>query len=212
MENIIVETYSKIKTDIIRKLSEFKQIWNKKDDTIIFKELLFCLLTPQSKAENAWKIIENLEKKNLLFEAKENILVDELRMVRFRNNKAKYVRKAQKLLVKDGKPKIVDALEKLENPFEAREWLVKNVKGLGYKEASHFLRNIGLGEELTILDRHILKALLRFGVIKSLPKTLTRKRYIEIEKNMRGFSNKIDIPLSHLDFVFWQIQTERIFK
>ncbi len=212
MEIIIVEAYSKIKSDIISKLSEFRNIWKEKNDIIIFKELLFCLLTPQSKAENAWEIIKNLEKKNLLFEAKENILKDELRMVRFRNNKARYVRKAQKLFVKDGKPKIVDELEKLESPLEAREWLVRNVKGLGYKEASHFLRNIGLGEELTILDRHILKALLKFGVIKSLPKTLTRKKYIEIEKNMRDFSNKIDIPLSHLDFVFWQIQTERIFK
>ncbi len=212
MENIIVETYSKIKTEITSKLVEFKQIWNKKDDIRIFKELLFCLLTPQSKAENAWEIIKNLEKKNLLFEAKENILVNELRMVRFRRNKAKYVRNAQKLFVKDGKPKITDVLKRFKSPFEIREWLVKNVKGLGYKEASHFLRNVGLGGDLAILDRHILNALSKFGIIEALPKTLTRKKYIEIEEKVRNFSKKVDIPLSHLDFVFWQIQTKRIFK
>ncbi len=212
MESLIYETYDKIKPEILKKLHEFEQIWKSKNDTDIYKELLFCLLTPQSKAENAWEIIKNLERKNLLFEAKENILKDELRMVRFRNNKAKYIRNAQRLFVKDGKPKIVGMLSGFENHFEAREWLVKNVKGLGYKEASHFLRNIGLGEDLTILDRHILKALLKFGIINTLPKTLTRKRYIETEEKMRDFANSIGIPLSHLDFVFWQIQTERIFK
>ena len=212
MKSLILDTYTAIETEIIKKLSAFRQIWEEKDDLKIYKELLFCLLTPQSKAENAWEIIKNLERKNLLFEAKENILKDELRMVRFRNNKAKYIRNAQRLFVKDGKAKIVDTLKGFKNSFEAREWLVKNVKGLGYKEASHFLRNIGLGEDLTILDRHILNALLKFGVIDKLPKTLTRKRYIEIEEKMRDFSKGLGIPLSHLDFVFWQIQTERIFK
>ncbi len=212
MENLVLDTYSAIKTEIVKKFSNFRQIWVKKDDLNIYKELLFCLLTPQSKAENAWEIIKSLERKNLLFYSKENILIEELRKVRFRNNKTKYVRNAQKLFVKDGKPKIVDVLSEFESPFETREWLVKNVKGLGYKEASHFLRNIGLGEDLTILDRHILKALLKFGVIEELPKTLTRKKYIEIEEKMRNFSKGLGIPLSHLDFVFWQIQTERIFK
>ncbi len=212
MENLVLNTYSAIKTEIVKKLSNFRQIWVKKDDLNIYKELLFCLLTPQSKAENAWEIIKSLERKNLLFYSKENILIEELRKVRFRNNKTKYVRNAQKLFVKDGKPKIVDVLSEFESPFETREWLVKNVKGLGYKEASHFLRNIGLGEDLTILDRHILKALLKFGLIEELPKTLTRKKYIEIEEKMRNFSKGLGIPLSHLDFVFWQIQTERIFK
>jgi len=38
------------------------------------------------------------------------------------------------------------------------EWLVKNLTGLGYKEAGHFLRNIGSGK-IAILDRHILRNL-----------------------------------------------------
>jgi len=212
MESLIFETYDNIKPEILKKLQEFSQIWESKDDLKIYKELLFCLLTPQSKAENAWEIIKNLERKSLLFEAKENILKDELRMVRFRNNKTKYIKNAQRLFVKDGKPTVVDVLDRFEDPFDAREWLVKNVKGLGYKEASHFLRNIGLGEDITILDRHILKTLLKFGIIDVSPKTLTRKRYIETEEKMRDFAKSIGIPLSHLDFVFWQIQTERIFK
>ena len=63
---------------------------------------------------------------------------------------------------------------------ERREWLVKNIKGLGFKEASHFLRNIGF-DDYAIIDSHILDLLERYKFIKP-PKTLTRKKYMEIEK------------------------------
>ena len=89
---------------------------------------------------------------------------------------------------------------------------MKNVNGLGYKETSHFLRNIGLGKNFAILDRHILKNLKRYGVIKSIPKTLTRKKYLEIERKMKKFSEKIKIPLAELDLLFWSEETGEIFK
>ena len=95
--------------------------------------------------------------------------------------------------------------------IKAREWLVKNIKGYGYKEASHFLRNIGKGFELAILDRHILKNLVEFNVIDGIP-ALTKKKYYEIEKKMKEFSERIGIPMAYLDFVLWYKQTGRIFK
>ncbi len=94
---------------------------------------------------------------------------------------------------------------------ELREWLVKNIKGYGYKEASHFLRNIGF-EELAILDRHVLKNLKNYGVIEEVPKSLTPKKYKEIEEKMRRFSKSVDIPISHLDLLFWSNETGEIFK
>ncbi len=206
------ETYSSLKPEIEKKLKQFKKIWDSEDEKRIFKELLFCLLTPQSKAENAWEIIEELDKNNLLLDAKEDILREKLRRVRFRNNKAKYIKNAQAMFIKDGKISIIGKLRKHKNPLEIRQWLVDNVKGMGYKEASHFLRNIGLGEELTILDRHILRSLLELGVIDSLPKSLSKKNYLETEERMRALAEEVDIPLAHLDFVLWKIQTERIFK
>ncbi len=206
-------TYKAIKPKIDEKLQAFRNIWKAGDNKKIFKELLFCLLTPQSKAESAWEIIENLEKKNLLLRAKENILRNELRKIRFKNKKAEYIKNAQGMFVdNNGKIKIVEIIENFKSPTEAREWLADKVKGMGYKEASHFLRNIGKGEDLTILDRHILKALVKFGIIAELPNSLNRKKYISIEQRMREFSKETDIPLAHLDFVLWQIQTKRIFK
>ncbi len=98
------------------------------------------------------------------------------------------------------------------DPYYAREYLVRNIKGMGYKEASHFLRNIGMGESLAILDRHILKSLEELGVINRIPKTLSPKRYKEIEERMKELSKKLRIPLSHLDLLLWSMKTKRIFK
>jgi len=94
----------------------------------------------------------------------------------------------------------------------SREWLVKHIKGLGYKEASHFLRNIGVGEKFAILDRHIMRNLIKFKVIEKLPKSMSPKIYIEIEQKMKQFANKNKIPLCELDLLFWSMETGSIFK
>ena len=93
-----------------------------------------------------------------------------------------------------------------------REWLVENVRGMSYKEASHFLRNIGQGEKLTILDRHILKNLKALNVIDKVPKSLSKKKYLEIEEKMMDFADRIKIPLDHLDLLLWYKETGEIFK
>jgi N-glycosylase/DNA lyase len=95
---------------------------------------------------------------------------------------------------------------------DARDWLVQKVKGVGYKEASHFLRNIGYEEEFAILDRHILKNLKLLGVIEKIPNSLSKKRYLEIEKRMKEFAERIEIPMADLDLLLWYKETGMIFK
>ena len=179
----------------------------------IFYELAFCLLTPQSKAKVCWKAIENITKKEIFFneENKEDITKN-LCGVRFKNNKANYILYAKRLFLNNGEIKIKQKINSFKSASEAREWLVENVKGMGYKEASHFLRNIGLADNLAILDRHILKNLKIYGVIDEIPKSLSRKKYLEIEERMRTFAKEIDIPFSHLDLLFWSKETGEIFK
>ena len=98
------------------------------------------------------------------------------------------------------------------DPAEAREWLVANIKGMGYKEASHFLRNIGLGENLAILDRHILKNLVLLGVINEAPASLSKRIYLEIEGKMAAFSQETKIPMGHLDLLLWYKEAGEVFK
>jgi N-glycosylase/DNA lyase len=132
--------------------------------------------------------------------------------VRFHNTKAQNVVLARRRFVMKRRTNIRGVLSRFDDPKKTREWMVSNIRGLGYKEASHFLRNIGLGEDLAILDRHILKNLVALGVLKEIPSSLSRKRYLEIEDEMADFARTIRIPMAHLDLLLWYKETGEIFK
>ena len=208
-----IVAFHKIQKDKIEaRLADFRQIWSEGSDRDLFAELAFCILTPQSRARTCWPAVERLREGDLLFVGTADEILDELQSVRFKERKASYIVYAREQFTKDGRLSIRDTLEGFCDPFALREWLVENVKGLGYKESGHFLRNIGLGEDLAILDRHILKNLVLLGVIDEIPKSLTKKRYLEIERRMIAFSRETEIPMGHLDMVLWSKETGEIFK
>jgi N-glycosylase/DNA lyase len=204
--------YRMKRREISLRLEEFKDTWRIGDDRAIFAELVFCLLTPQSNALKCWQATRRLEEKGLTLTGSVDRVAGELSGVRFHNNKARYVVEARRLHVGRGAGSIRRRLDTLEDPFDRREWVVGNVKGLGYKEASHFLRNIGLGETFAILDRHILRHLLRLCVIEALPTCLSRARYLEIEEKMRELASQLEMPLDHLDLLLWYVETGTIFR
>lgn len=206
----IKKKYREKKGEIEKRIKYFKN--NLKKEENIFYELMFCLLTPQSKAKLCWQCVENLIKKQKIKSGTEKQILCELRNVRFKYTKAKNIMMARKMFLKDKKIQIKEFLKKFNSVFDLREWLVKYIKGYGYKEASHFLRNIGFVEEIAILDRHILKNLKKAGVIKNIPRTLTKKRYLEIENKMKNFAKKIKVPIYALDLIFWSNETGEIFK
>lgn len=96
--------------------------------------------------------------------------------------------------------------------MQVRKWIYENIDGMGLKEASHLLRNLGFGNHFAILDRHILRVLNDLGVINEIPKTLTYNKYIEIENKMKEFSKEINISMERLDLVLWYRQVGYIFK
>ncbi len=204
----IKRIYFPIQDEIRSRLDEFDRLREKGSDEDIFAELVFCILTPQSRAKSCWKAVENLLNKNLLLGGNKNQISKELNGARFRYKKAEYIIEARKLFSIGIKSK----MNEFNDVYSAREWLVQNVKGIGYKEASHFLRNIGFGEELAILDRHILKNLKFFGAIEEIPRSLPRKKYFEIEKKMKKLAEKVKISMSHLDLVLWYKETGEVFK
>lgn len=209
--NEIKKIYSDIKPEIETRLDEFSKVWVKGSNRDLFIELAFCLLTPQSGARNSWKSINNLLEKKLLFNGNFNDISEELKLVRFRNNKTRYIIEARKKF--SGRSNSLRVLlDEFDSIFGKREWLVKNVKGYGYKEASHFLRNIGFGQGIAILDRHILRNMALLEIIDEIPKSISSKLYIDFEIRLHTFSKMLKIPMSHLDFVLWYKETGDIFK
>lgn len=208
----IKHIYKLKRNEIISRLCEFSKIRLEGTEEDIFTELAFCILTPQSKAKLCWEALLNLKKQNILLDGPVDKIKKYLKCVRFHNKKAEYIISARENFFTNGKFEVRPFLKKYNTVQERREWIVENIKGIGYKEASHFLRNIGFYKNIAILDRHILKNLKLLGVIEEIPETLSKTKYLHIEKKMAEFAKKIGIPLSHLDLLMWYKETGEIFK
>lgn len=207
----LLNSYLYKKGQIARRLYEFQEVLDEGDERI-FAELSFCICTPQSKALACWNAISNLVETRLLFNGANEDITPLLKGVRFPNNKARYIVEARTLFTEQGHLTIKSRLNCFGKSPKLREWLVENVKGIGMKEASHFLRNIGLGKDLAILDRHIIRNLEELGVIQAVPKNLSEKKYLAMESCMRAYSQNIGIPMNELDLLFWSNETGFIFK
>jgi N-glycosylase/DNA lyase len=194
---------SKISNLVNSRITEFKEL-HKKSDEELFKELCFCILTANFNAEKSIKIQNEIGECFLTSSGEE--LAKKLKDLghRFPNTRAHYITESSKC--KDHLKKIIDS----NNGEELREWIVNNMKGLGYKEASHFLRNIGFGD-FAIIDFHIIDLLARYNLIEK-PKALTRKRYLEIENLLKEIAKKSDLSLAELDLYLWYMETGKILK
>ncbi len=199
------ELYASRRAAIRSRLREFSEV--RKGE--YFYELLYCILTPQSSAAHADRAVSLLREMRFAETGvnPEPILRDPSHYIRFHRTKAKHLLRAREEFAQ-----IMEALENGFPPPELRSWLVKNVTGFGYKEATHFLRNIGKNGGLAILDRHILRNLKRFGAIRSVPSSLSKKQYLRLEKLFQQFSKTIGIPLDELDLLFWSMETGEIRK
>jgi len=209
--NDLIESVEKLKNDRVKhlisaRIRELKEN-GKKPITEIFKELCFCILTANFSAEKSIKI--QAEFGDGFLTLSENELAEKLRALghRYPSSRAKYIVEARK---------IINALKNvLESPISEkslRSWLAQNVKGLGYKEASHFLRNIGF-MDLAIIDFHIINLLSRYGLIcKPKNKVLTKRRYMEIERLLSKLADKTNLKLGELDLYLWYMETRKILK
>jgi len=164
-----------------------------------FKELCFCILTANSSAKLGIKIQKEIDRGFLTLSRED--LSKKLREMgyRFYNKRAEYIVNARRYAEK------LKEIVLKKPPKDAREWLVKNIKGIGYKEASHFLRNTGC-KEVAIIDRHIMRVLgIKVG-------HLNRKRYMEIEKLLEDIAKTLDLTLAELDLYLWSMETGEVLK
>jgi N-glycosylase/DNA lyase len=187
-----------------RRMEEFEGIGREEDS--LFKELCFCILTANYKAQGGIRIQEALG--DSIRRLQEDELAKRLRDLgyRFPETRARYIAEARRL-----HGKLSETLRRFASGIEAREWLVENVKGFGYKEASHFLRNIGF-KDVAIVDRHILRFLEDKKLIREVPKSLNRTRYIRLEKLLAAVANILDLTLGELDLYLWYMKTGKVLK
>lgn len=205
------EEYRLKNKEIKNRLREFRETWERGDEAV-FKELCFCILTANASAQMGISCISNIGE--LLIQGG----IEDLKKIRcgghrFPNKRSEFIVTTREYIKNEIGFRLKDKIRSLKNFDERRDFFAKNpgIKGIGYKEASHFLRNIGI-KGYAILDKHILKSLQEFGVIRNIKRPDTKKKYIEIENKMRAFSKKIGIDMDELDLLLWSRKTGKILK
>ena len=93
---------------------------------------------------------------------------------------------------------------------KAREWLILHIRGIGMKEASHFLRNIGC-EHFAIIDRHVLSIVVDHKVIKR-PASITKKVYLDCERWLEEICHALSMSQAELDLYLWYMKTGVVMK
>ncbi|MFW9946660.1 MAG: N-glycosylase/DNA lyase [Candidatus Odinarchaeota archaeon] len=195
---------SEISEIINSRINEFSNIKNMSGN-FIFRELCFCIMTANCGAEKCIEIHERIGAKfNTLTELKLTERFKEYGY-RFPNIRSKFIIEARK-----SKDELKNKIKFELNKKNLREWIVGNIKGIGYKEASHFLRNIGF-TNYAIIDFHIIDLLIAHGLIEK-PKTLTRRKYLEIENILKNLADKLSLNLAELDLYLWFLETGKILK
>lgn len=210
MQKLIQEVHSipnEIKQVIDQRMKEFSSFSHKSSEDW-FSELCFCLLTANSRAKTAMAIQKELGF-NGFYSLQQEKLVDCIKANKHRFHNTKAARIVEARTHKNIKSTMQNIV-KTEGQNKAREWLVKNIKGLGFKESSHFLRNTG-HEDLAIIDRHILSILTQHNLIQN-PITVSPKNYLEIESACSSLAKQLDMSLSKLDLCLWYLKTGTVLK
>ena len=206
--------YAKRKKEIRARLREFQRVWDTASDERLWEEMVYCIFTAGASAKMGLRSVEAL--RPLLKSGARQEMTQALVAAgahRFPNARPEYVVVTRDYLEQTFSMRLRDRLKDFRDPFERRDWLAKDprVKGLGYKEASHFLRNIGF-KGYGILDKHIVRCLFELRVIDSPKPPTTRGRYLEAESRLRSFATEAEIDFDELDLLLWSMKTGEVLK
>ncbi len=211
VENI-VRTHKERKGEIHRRLREFAAIGRSGTDLNLFEEMVFCFFTGGCSARMGLNSLEAVKPILMTGDQQEiaNALVGSHR---YPNARSKYVVASRDFLREQYGLRLRKKLTSFECSIERRDWLVreKGIKGLGYKEASHYLRNIGF-KGYAILDKHVLNCLAELKIIDDPKPPNTRLRYLMVEEKLKKLTEMTGIDLDELDLVLWSMKTGVILK
>jgi N-glycosylase/DNA lyase len=198
--------------EIRARLAEFKAVWSERNDDRLWEEMVFCFFTGGCSAKMGLRSIEAT--RPLLKNGTQVELSAALTGVhRYPNERARYIVHSRNFLTVDCGLQLSRRLADFDDNFARRDWLAgeKGIKGLGYKEASHFLRNIGFSG-YAILDKHVLRCLADLKIIDDPKPPNTRGRYLTIEDKLRKLTERVQIDFDELDLVLWSMKTGSVLK
>jgi N-glycosylase/DNA lyase len=208
----LIQIYESKRDEIKARLEEFAEVGRVGSDEKLFEELAFCIFTAGASARMGLHSIEAV--RPVLMTGSMRDIQDALsRAHRWAQARGAFAYQTREYLKQYCGMKLRQLLASFDTPDERRDFFAANpqIRGIGYKEASHFLRNIGY-RGYAILDKHVLARLAEFKVIEAQKPPSTKKRYLEIEDRMRNFAKRIRIDFDELDLLLWYTKTGEILK
>lgn len=208
----IKAAHAERRVEIRARLAEFETVWENEPDERLWEEMVFCFFTGGCSARMGLRSVEAV--RPILQTGNHHELADALRgRHRYPNARAGYIVASREFLQEHCGLRLREKLSSFDDDLERRDWLVKEkrIKGLGYKEASHYLRNIGL-KGYAILDKHILRSLTELGIIDDPKPPNTRAKYLGTEEKLKNLATLMKIDFDELDLVLWSMKTGEILK
>lgn len=198
--------------DIRDRLAEFDDIWANGSDLKLWEEMVFCFFTGGCSAKMGLNSIEAV-RPILMTGTHEELTQSLLGKHRYPNARAGYIVASRTFLQEHCDMRLREKLTSFDDDLERRDWLVKEkgVKGLGYKEASHYLRNIGM-KGYAILDKHVLHSMADLKIIEDPKPPNTRSRYLRYEQRLKKIAVHLKIDFDEMDLVLWSMKTGEILK
>jgi len=204
-------SYDVKKDKIKQRMKEFEEVY-KLGDEAVFAELCFCIFTAGSSARSGLICIDAI--KDIIVTGTPAEIESRVeKKHRYPKARAEYIVHTRNYLQQEWDFQIKRLIESFNDRIELRDFFAtcKGIKGIGYKEASHFLRNIGFSG-YAILDIHILRSLHEFGIIDDPKPPAGRSKYLETEAKMKVFADNIKIDFDDLDLLLWSNRTGEILK
>lgn len=208
----IKSAHAERRDEIQARLAEFQDVWKSGTDERLWEEMVFCFFTGGCSAKMGLRSIEAV--RPLLLEGAHSELMNALVGVhRYPRARAGYIVASREFLLEHCGLHLRKKLQSFDDDLERRDWLVreKRIKGLGYKEASHFLRNIGL-KGYAILDKHVLRSMAELKIIDDPKPPNTRSKYLRVENRLKNLAERAEIDFDELDLVLWSLKTGEILK
>jgi len=198
--------------------------WSDMDEKSILRELIICILGSGVKYEFASAYTDEILS-NFNFRAisrNNSRLLDELLTVltsptyckiekkqykkyRYPTRGSQHVERSMKNIY-DNHKSIKNLLKKELDTQDLRKKLIDLCPGIGPKQSSHFLKNIGYTEHVAVLDRHIVRYLEAAEKQKIRKDTLSRLDHYELlEQRFQKVTEKFPHSPSVVDQAMWFI-------
>ena len=125
-----------------------------------------------------------------------------LRKYRYPQKRSEEIINAAQILYANSSIKKI--LNNSTSDIAVRNFLVNKIPGIGIKESSHFLRNIGYSNSLAIIDVHVLNFLKQYNYVDPIEvQTLTKLKYEKLEIILQNLAEFHKLDLNILDLAIW---------